>query len=145
MHGGTRGAHVSERFAPPISPALPKEFPRTCLLLLLRENPAHGYELIDRGAALGFDSSDPGGVYRTLRKLEEEKLVHSAWEVSAAGPKRRIYEITRAGNEELHRRMQALVQGREIAEALLVRYEEFVSLGRHGRSVSQERDPVSLR
>ncbi len=117
----------------PASPALPKDFARTCLLLLLRENPAHGYELIERGATFGFDRSDPGGVYRALRRLEEEGSVRSAWEASSAGPQRRIYEITRAGGEELHRRAESLVAGQRAVETLLARYEEFVALRRSDR------------
>lgn len=99
------------------------------MLLLLREEPAHGYDLLQRAGAFGFDGSDPGGLYRALRRLERERLVRSAWEPSAAGPQRRIYEITRAGMEELHRCARAVAEGRGPVEAFLSRYEEFVSLG----------------
>lgn len=112
------------------APALPKDFLRASLLLLLREDPAHGYDLIERVGAFGFDPPDPGGLYRALRRLEQDGLVRSAWEPSGAGPQRRIYEITRAGMEELHCRARALAGGAEIVEAMLARYGEFVSLGR---------------
>ena len=111
-------------------PALPKSFIRPCLLLLLRESPAHGYELLERLQAFGFDSSDPGGLYRSLRGLEKEKLVRSAWERSEKGPDRRIYEVTRAGMEELHRSAKGLAEAVPILEAVLGRYEEFVTLPR---------------
>lgn len=113
-----------------IAAALPKNFLRPCLLLLLREQPAHGYELLERLQALGFKSSDPGGLYRGLRKLEEEGLVHSAWEPSGTGPHRRIYEITRAGMEDLHGRAKGLAEARATLDTFLVRYEEFVALRR---------------
>jgi len=113
-------------------PALPKNFVRPCLLLLLREQPAHGYELLARLQAFGFRSSDPGGLYRALRKLEDEGLVHSAWEPSGTGPHRRIYEITRAGMEELHARAKGLAEARGTLDTFLVRYEEFVALRRAG-------------
>lgn len=116
-------------------PALPKDFLRPCLLLLLREQPAHGYELLDRSRALGFDSADPGGLYRTLRRLENEGMVRSAWEPSGAGPQRRIYEITRTGMKELHDRAKALAEGQRGVETLLSRYEEFVALDR-GRAAA---------
>lgn len=112
------------------APALPKNFLRPCLLLLLREQPAHGYELLERLAAFRFEGSDPGGLYRSLRKLEDEGFVHSAWEPSSSGPARRIYQITRAGMEELHSRAKALVEARETLDAFLGRYEEFVALRR---------------
>lgn len=114
-------------------PALPKSFLRPCLLLLLREEPAHGYDLLERMQALGFDGSDPGGLYRALRALEEEKLVRSVWEPSETGPDRRTYEITRAGMEELHRGAKAIAAGQEIVTGFLSRYEEFVALPRKSR------------
>ena len=107
---------------------LPKNFLRPCLLLLLREHPAHGYELLERLKPLGFDGDDPGGLYRALRALEREGLVRSAWEASSAGPDRRIYEITRGGMEELHRRAKAIVGARETLDIFLSRYQEFVAL-----------------
>ncbi len=116
--------------ADPAAPTLPKNFLRPCLLLLLREQPAHGYELLERLRTFGFEGSDPGGLYRSLRKLEEEGLVRSAWEQSSTGPARRIYEITRVGMEELHRRAKGLAEARGTLDAFLGRYEEFVALRR---------------
>ncbi len=110
------------------APALPKSFLRPCLLLLLREQPAHGYELLERLGPLGFAGDDPGGLYRALRALESDGLVHSAWEPSRSGPDRRIYELTRAGMEELHRRSKSLVRARATLDVFLSRYAEFVAL-----------------
>jgi len=112
----------------PASPTLPKNFLRSCLLLLLREHPAYGYELLERLRTFGFDGSDPGSLYRTLRALEREDLVHSAWEKSATGPDRRIYELTRAGGEELHRQAKSLTLTGEVLGVFVSRYEEFVTL-----------------
>jgi PadR family transcriptional regulator PadR len=119
----------------PIVAALPKSFLRPCLLLLLRERPAHGYDLLERLQPFGFDGSDPGGLYRTLRALEDDGLVHSAWEKSELGPDRRIYQLTRAGGEELHRQAKALSVTRDLLATFLSRYEEFVAIG-DGRRVA---------
>jgi PadR family transcriptional regulator PadR len=127
-------------------PALPKNFLRPCLLLLLREEPAHGYDLLERVQSLGFDGSDPGGLYRALRALEKEKLVRSVWGPSDTGPDRRTYEITRAGMEELHRSAKAIAAGQDVVARFLSRYEEFVALPRRTRSVDRaerKRTPVS--
>lgn len=114
--------------------ALPKNFLRPCLLLLLREEPAHGYDLLERIQSLGFDGSDPGGLYRALRALEKEALVRSVWEPSENGPDRRTYEITRKGMEELHRNAKAISAGHETISGFLSRYEEFVALPREPRA-----------
>jgi PadR family transcriptional regulator PadR len=119
---------MSESSVKTASPALPKNFLRPCLLLLLREQPAHGYELLERLRAFGFRGADPGGLYRTLRKLEDEGLVRSAWHQSDAGPQRRIYELSRAGMEELHRKAKALAEASRTLDAFLSRYQEFVAL-----------------
>ena len=113
-----------------ITPTLPRNFLRPCVLLLLRESSAHGYDLLERLGRLGFERQDPGGLYRTLRVLEDEGLVHSAWEASDQGPDRRIYEITRAGAEALHEHAKSLDATAQVLSGFLSRYAEFVALPR---------------
>jgi len=120
-------------------PVLPKNFVRPALLLLLREQPAHGYELLERLRTLGFAGDDPGRLYRALRALERDRLVRSSWEPSASGPDRRTYELTRAGMEELHRLATGLVAGREVVDRFLSRYGEFVALAAAGERAGSRR------
>src|SRR4051812_46159168 len=101
---------------------LPKNFLRPCVLLLLRERPGHGYDLLERLEAFGFLRDDPGRLYRVLRALEAEGLVHSAWEASESGPDRRIYELTRTGMESLHDMAGVLAGTSEILQTFLSRY-----------------------
>lgn len=108
--------------------ALPKNFLRPCVLLLLREHPAHGYDMLERLRPLGFERSDPGRLYRALRALEAEGLVRSAWEPSENGPDRRIYELTRPGMEALHQSAESLVSTQASLDVFLSRYSEFVAL-----------------
>lgn len=114
----------------PATPALPRNFVRPCVLLLLREHPAHGYDLLERLRVFGFSPTDPGRLYRALRGLEADGLVRSGWEPSESGPNRRIYELTRAGMEHLHDHAQAIAATSTALERFLTRYEEFVALGR---------------
>jgi len=81
---------------------LPRSYLRPCLLLLLAEGTSHGYELLDQIGALGLERVDPGGLYRSLRAMDEEGLVRSSWEPSVSGPARRTYELTDDGREWLH-------------------------------------------
>ncbi len=113
---------------------LPKNFLRPCLLLLLREQPAHGYDLLERLRPLGFSRDDPGRLYRALRTLETDELVRSVWEKSTTGPDRRMYELTRAGMEELHLAAKALMATDEVLGVFLSRYSEFVALEPRKRS-----------
>ena len=107
---------------------LPKNFLRPCLLLLLREQPAHGYDLLERLRPLGFSRDDPGRLYRALRQLETDGLVRSVWEKSTSGPDRRMYELTRIGMETLHASAKDLMVTGGILSVFLSRYSEFVAL-----------------
>ena len=113
-----------------LTPVLPRTFLRPCVLLLLRESPAHGYDLLERLRPFGFTRADPGGLYRMLRTLEDEGLVHSAWERSATGPDRRIYTLTRAGAEALHDHARSLAATADILGDFVSRYAEFVEVRR---------------
>jgi poly-beta-hydroxybutyrate-responsive repressor len=116
---------------------LPKNFLRPCLLLLLREQPAHGYDLLERLRPLGFNRDDPGRLYRALRALETDELVRSVWEKSKTGPDRRMYELTRKGMEELHGSATALMATDKILDVFLSRYSEFVALEPRKRTKSR--------
>ena len=115
-------------------PLLPRNFLRPCLLLLLREQPSHGYELLERLRPLGVAGDDPGGLYRALRSLERDGLVRSGWTSSATGPDRRMYELTRPGMQQLHRFAKSLAATRESLDVFLSRYGEFVALTRDRES-----------
>ncbi len=101
---------------------LPKDFLRPCLLLLLREREAHGYELLELIDVFGFDHSDPGALYRALRRLESDGLVQSRWRPSDTGPPKRVYGLTAAGVEELDRRAADLAEGERRIDTFLDRY-----------------------
>jgi len=74
-----------------------------CLLLLLREGAGHGYELMDRlrEAGLADGSLSASAVYRGLREMEERGWVTSRWDTTGSGPPRRVYRITREGENVL--------------------------------------------
>ena len=72
-----------------------------CLLLMLGEEPGHGYELTERLKRWGFDLTGPGPVYRELRLLEENGLVRSMWSAPQSGPVPRVYELTDEGRAAL--------------------------------------------
>ena len=81
------------------STAVPRDHLRASILLVLGEGRAHGYDLPVLLAPLGLGATDRGFVYRTLRAMEAEGLVASAWDSSPTGPDRRTYTVTPAGQE----------------------------------------------
>jgi PadR family transcriptional regulator, regulatory protein PadR len=100
----------------------PKRFLQPCLLLLIAESPAHGYDLLERLTAFGFEG-DPGGLYRALRSMESDGLVHSRWQLSPSGPGRRHYQLTVRGQEQLHACAAGLLETQHVVEAYLERYD----------------------
>jgi Transcriptional regulator PadR-like family len=76
----------------------PRNFLQPCLLLLLREQPDHGYELAARLRPMHDGDGDAGGVYRALRSLERQGLVRSEWHTSDVGPARR--ELSRLARRQ---------------------------------------------
>jgi poly-beta-hydroxybutyrate-responsive repressor len=100
----------------------PKNFTRPCLLLLLAEAPAHGYELIDRLRPFGFEIADPATVYKSLRQMEHEGLVTSGWELSERGPARRVYSLAEDGRDLLDAWAHTLDRNRMILDHFEGRY-----------------------
>lgn len=81
----------------------------SCLLLLLAEEPSHGYELATRLRDWGFELPGPGPVYRELRALETSGLLRSVWALPSSGPIPRVYQLTAAGRRALDRAAADLV------------------------------------
>ena len=82
--------------------ARPKPLIVAHLLLLLAEEPRHGYELAAGLRTWQFEGVTPSLVYRELARLEDEGLVQSFWAASQArGPARHMYELTPAGHDFL--------------------------------------------
>jgi poly-beta-hydroxybutyrate-responsive repressor len=94
-------------------------------LLLLREHPAHGYDLLERLPELtGEARVEMGNLYRLLRALEDEELVSSEWDASSPGPAKRRYSLTPAGERLLDHWAEALRRSQERTARFLARYEE---------------------
>jgi PadR family transcriptional regulator len=102
-----------------------ERFTEPALLLLLRERPAHGYDLLDRLPELtGEERVEMGNLYRLLRALEEEGLVSSEWDSASPGPAKRRYALTDAGTRLLDQWVEALRRSRERTSRFIERYEE---------------------
>jgi poly-beta-hydroxybutyrate-responsive repressor len=102
-----------------------ERFVEPTLLLLLRERPLHGYELLERIPELGVEGRvDIGNLYRLLRSLEQEGLVRSEWSADLPGPAKRTYELTAEGKRLLDRWAEALRRAQGTIESFLERYEE---------------------
>jgi PadR family transcriptional regulator PadR len=102
-----------------------ERFVEPSLLLLLRERPLHGYELIERlPEVAGEGRVDVGNLYRLLRALEAEGLVSSEWSADLPGPAKRTYELTDEGRRLLDRWAEALRRAQGDVQSFLDRYDQ---------------------
>jgi poly-beta-hydroxybutyrate-responsive repressor len=101
-----------------------ERFAEPAVLLLLRERPVHGYELLEQLPELTGERVDMGNLYRFLRLLENDGIVRSEWDDGAAGPSKRVYELTDEGRALLDQWASALEASQTRLQRFLDRYGE---------------------
>ncbi len=81
--------------------ARPKNWLEPVILVSLRQWNFYGYAMLEQVTQFGYEAMNPGTLYRTLRRMEENGHVKSEWETSKGGPARRKYHLTEAGERYL--------------------------------------------
>jgi len=103
------------------------------VLAVLAEGPLHGYKLaerIGRLPTLGGRRPDVSGVYRFLKGMERRGFVTCSWDLSARGPAKKRYALTKAGRQCLARWVETLAQFRRGIGVLLTVARKSISRGR---------------
>src|SRR5947208_6690539 len=72
-----------------------------CLLAVLQEEPAYGYEMTKRLRALGLSIVGEGSIYPLLGRLERDGLVETYRAASNGGPPRKYYRASPEGQRVL--------------------------------------------
>jgi PadR family transcriptional regulator PadR len=80
----------------------------------------HGYGIARRIEQTSGDrlSVNPGTLYPTLLKLEQEGYIESSWGISDNNRRARFYRLTRAGKRQLQRERQQW----ELANDIMARF-----------------------
>jgi poly-beta-hydroxybutyrate-responsive repressor len=105
------------------------------ILLALSLQRAHGYVIEQYLRGLGLVGVEMSTLYRTLRQLEKDGLVHSSWEPGPDGPARRVYSLTDAGRWWLEAGAAALDAYRAVIDRFFGMYARAV-----GRADQSEAD-----
>jgi len=73
------------------------------VLAILAEGESYGYAILKRVAELsgGELQWTDGMLYPVLHRLERDALVRASWGESETGRRRKYYQLTKAGAEEL--------------------------------------------
>jgi PadR family transcriptional regulator len=102
-----------------------ERFIEPAVLLVLRDSPGHGYELLEQLQTLmPSERIDMGNLYRILRSLEREGLVASTWHEDVPGPAKRIYVITQSGSRVLAQWVGAFEKIEQQIAVFTERYEK---------------------
>src|SRR5205823_3554000 len=72
-----------------------------CLLAVITDQPAYGYEMTKRLGERGLSAVAEGSIYPVLARLERDGLVETFQEASNGGPPRKYYRPTAAGRRSL--------------------------------------------
>jgi DNA-binding PadR family transcriptional regulator len=115
----TRSVHPAAGFE--LAP--PRRFVLPALLLLLSEQPGHGYSLEKGLRDFRFGQIDRPTVYRALAHLEADGLVESWYEPRKAAQPRRVYRITPLGERVLGVWMSVIKEERDDLGRVLRRYQ----------------------
>ncbi len=82
------------------------------MLVLKEKGRSYGYDLLGSLAEHAFTDGEieKAVLYRTLRRLEENGYIKSAWDTDEPGPARRVYTLTRDGEAHLKEWAQVLAK-----------------------------------
>jgi PadR family transcriptional regulator PadR len=90
-----------------------------CLLAVMEEGPAYGYEMTKRLRARGLSIVGEGSIYPLLGRLEREGLVETYRAASDGGPPRKYYRPSREGRQALAAGVSEWRAARDAVDAVL--------------------------
>jgi PadR family transcriptional regulator len=90
-----------------------------CLLAVMVEGPAYGYEMTKRLRARGLSIVGEGSIYPLLGRLERDGLVETYRAASNGGPPRKYYNASAAGRRALAAGVSEWHAARDAVDAVL--------------------------
>jgi PadR family transcriptional regulator PadR len=90
-----------------------------CVLAVMAEGPAYGYEMTKRLRDRGLSIVGEGSIYPLLGRLEREGLVETYRGASNGGPPRKYYRPSRAGRRALAAGVSEWRAARDALDAVL--------------------------
>jgi PadR family transcriptional regulator, regulatory protein PadR len=90
-----------------------------CLLAVMQDEPAYGYEMTKRLRERGLAIVGEGSIYPLLGRLEREGLVETTRVASNGGPPRKYYSASPAGKRLLAAGVAEWQGARDAVDAVL--------------------------
>ena len=90
-----------------------------CLLAVMDEGPAYGYEMTKRLRARGLSMVGEGSIYPLLGRLERDGLVETRRVASNGGPPRKYYDLSPDGRRALEVGVEEWKSARDAVDGAL--------------------------
>ena len=90
-----------------------------CVLALLRDGQRYGFELVQALSEKDGLLISEGTIYPLLSRLRRDERVSTSWQESEAGPPRRYYQLTDAGQRALADFSEEWARFRDAVDALV--------------------------
>lgn len=90
-----------------------------CVLALLRNGERYGFDLVRALSEVDGLVTSEGTIYPLLTRLRKEQMVMTFWRESDAGPPRRYYQLTEAGQAALLDFAREWIRFRNAVDTLL--------------------------
>ncbi|HST26313.1 MAG TPA: PadR family transcriptional regulator [Gaiellaceae bacterium] len=90
-----------------------------CLLSVIEDEPAYGYEMTRRLRARGLSIVGEGSIYPLLGRLEHSGLLETYRTASNGGPPRKYYRLSEAGRRALADGVAEWQAARDAVDAVL--------------------------
>lgn len=106
--------------------SMPRRFLLPAIMLLLAEEPSHGYALLEKLVELGVAEKrlPLPIVYRDLLQLESKRMAGFSFaKPGGRGPARKVYHLTERGRKELAVWAESLQGVKDFVNAFQERYE----------------------
>jgi PadR family transcriptional regulator PadR len=94
-----------------------------CLLAVMEEGPAYGYDMTKRLRARGLSMVGEGSIYPLLGRLESAGLVDTHREASDGGPPRKYYSPSARGQRALAAGVEEWRAARDAIDSVLATVE----------------------
>jgi len=98
-----------------------------CLLAVVAEEPAYGYEMTKRLRTRGLSIVGEGSIYPLLGRLERDGLVDTYRAASDGGPPRKYYRVSARGRRALETGVEEWASARDAIDAVLGLHEAEVA------------------
>ena len=103
-------------------------FVQFLLLLLLNEEPMHGYQLAEELQSRGYVKQGrfkTGSLYTILNRMEKKGILNSTNMESETGRHRRVYNLTEDGKFHLQRGLQSMLRRKKFLNEMEEYYQRY--------------------